>query len=236
MVPGHSSTWKTKEAEGTACLGIYRCGNMCFFGLHAYFPNMAVSFTNSTKPSQLHGAQGWPRALQKCSPAFKTSGFPTITRLDSSALLHIPICGWKKRHSQVPRLEGGPWEDTYPRLPAHSPCDTRALTTTLTGLLPEGGAHLPSYTRGRGEQKMEAWGLFLGLLLSVCTQIWIFFTSLRQPAPHCQRTGGALEPPLAIPHYWPFLTLIPAHLVCWTQVISFPNKNVQLNSQTLSGL
>lgn len=80
---------------------------------------------------------------------------------------------------------------------------------------------------------MEAWGLFLGLLLSVYTQIWIFFTSLRQPAPHCQGTGGALEPPLAVPHHWPFLT---GPQVCWTQVISFLNKNVQLNSQTLSGL
>ena len=96
MVPGHSSTWKMKEAEGAACLGICRSGNICYFGLHAYFPNMAVSFTNSTNPSQLHGALGWPRALQKCSPAFKASGFPTTTRLDCPALLHIPICGWKR--------------------------------------------------------------------------------------------------------------------------------------------
>lgn len=121
MVPGHSSTWKTKEAEEAVCLGIYRCGNMCFFGLHAYFPNTAIFFTNSTNHSQLHGAQGWPRALQKCSPAFKASGFPTTTRLDGPTLLHIPTCGWKKRHSQVPRLEGGPREDTYCRLPTLSP-------------------------------------------------------------------------------------------------------------------
>lgn len=90
---GHSVTWEMEEASEAPCLGTYepccRLRSICFLGLHAYFLNIVISFTNNKKPLHLHRYQWFTKRF---------SGPPCIWRsqpwkVDGATLTHSPLCG-----------------------------------------------------------------------------------------------------------------------------------------------
>ena len=153
---------------------------------------MAVSFTNDTNPSQLHGAQRLaPKVLSSLRdvwPSQQPWGF------DGSALTSPSVDG-ERDTARSQDWREAPEKGFTPRLPPLSPCDTRALTTN-TGLLLRGRAYRPSYSRdgvSRGER----------------SDLLHFTETASPPLPE---DWGALQPAPAVLHLWPFLTWTPGVL------------------------
>lgn len=94
-------------------------------GFYAYFSQHGHLLYKQYKPLPAARSSGLAKSSPKVLSSLQGIWLPTTTRLGwPNSFFTSPLCGWKKRHSQVPRLEGGLEKTLTAGCPLLAPRDT----------------------------------------------------------------------------------------------------------------